>query len=300
MASLRSAAVARGKTRAAAHGHARQARGQVKKAARHPATETAGRAGYVIRGLLYATIGVLALGLDIGRGQARDMKGAVAELADNPLGLLVLILIFAGLVGYAIWGYVRFLFDPLHRGSDASGWAQRLGFLWSGLSYTALLVFVAQFAIGSASQGDPTQGYVAALLNHRLGPLVVAVVGVIVVVAGLGQFVDAVKAGFQKDLKRGRHGASPDERRIAIGLGRLGMFARGVIFTMLGIFVVQAALQHDSSKVRTMAGAFDALAGSAPGHVLLAIVAVGFVALGLHSLAMARWVRMLSTSTSSG
>ena len=70
------------------------------------------------------------------------------------------------------------------------------------------------------------------------------------------------------------------------------MFSRGVIFTMLGGFVLQAGLHHDQSRAHGMGAAFAVLAGTPLGHPLFAIVALGFVALGLHSFANALWVRM--------
>jgi hypothetical protein len=48
--------------------------------------------------------------------------------------------VLIGLVSYALWGLVRALLDPLHKGKDLKGIAERVGFLFSTAAY-ALLVF---------------------------------------------------------------------------------------------------------------------------------------------------------------
>ncbi|MHB8510499.1 MAG: DUF1206 domain-containing protein, partial [Candidatus Dormibacteria bacterium] len=58
--------------------------------------------------------------------------------------------------------------------------------------------------------------------------------------------------------------------------------------------VLQAALHHDARRAESMGATFRILAAEPFGHAILAAVAVGFVALGLHSLACARWIRMLT------
>jgi sugar phosphate permease len=124
---------------------------------------------------------------------------------------------------------------------------------------------------------------------------VTIVIGLIALGIALGQFLEAYRASFQKDLK----GAEMTERqRInVIRLGRFGMFARGVIFLVIGWFLVQAGLHHDAGKVQGFGGAFTFLLGQPFGRVLLGIVAVGFVALGLHSFACARWIRLMGSSS---
>jgi hypothetical protein len=113
----------------------------------------------------------------------------------------------------------------------------------------------------------------------------------------LGQFLEAYRATFASDLK----GAEMSERQRTnvIRLGRFGMFARGVIFLVIGWFVVQAGLHHDPGRVQGFGGAFAFLLGQPFGRVLLGIVALGFVALGLHSFACARWIRLMGSSGSS-
>ncbi|MHB8509269.1 MAG: DUF1206 domain-containing protein, partial [Candidatus Dormibacteria bacterium] len=258
---------------------ARRAGRKTEKALDNHWVERGARLGYVVRAGLYMVIGILALLVALGlRSEGTDQRGSLFLLRGSPLLYPVLITVIVGLGGYSLWGFVRAVFDPLHRGSDANGIVARLGFAWSGLSYTGLLLFTIQFLLGATRQDghDSIQVAVRTALDRPFGAVATGLAGVIAVAAGLGQFVDAYRAGFKKDLKRGT--MSRRERLIADGLGRFGMFSRGVIFSMLGWFVLQAALHHDARRAESMGATFRILAAEPFGHAILAAVAVGFVA----------------------
>jgi fumarate reductase subunit D len=269
----------------------------VKRAAANPLLELLERLGYVARGALYAVMGLLALGvaLSVGGGQTTDLSGSLVFLIGNPFGKLVLIAFAIGLTAYSLWGFVRAIYDPLHRGSDASGYAARLGFLTSAVSYAAIVIFALQILGGSgAATGDSTQKTIASVLTHPAGGWLTILIGLVAAGIGVGQWVEAYRATFKRDLKGGEMSAS--KRDLAIGLGRFGMAARGVSFLVVGWFVIQAGIHHDAAQAQGFGGAFAFLLGQPFGRVLLGIVALGFVALGLHSFACARWIRLLGSS----
>jgi len=269
----------------------------VKRAAANPLLELLERLGYVVRGALYGVMGLLALGiaLQVTGGQTTDLSGSLVFLVSNPLGKLVLVVVAIGLAAYSLWGFTRAIYDPLHRGRGTGGYAARLGFVTSAVSYAAIVFFALQILLGSAgSSGDSTQKTIATILTHPGGGWLTAIIGLVAIVVGLGQFLEAYRATFKEDLKGAEMSAS--ERDIAIGLGRFGMFARGVIFLVIGWFLVQAGLHHDAGQVQGFGGAFLFLLGQPFGRVVLGIIALGFVALGLHSLACARWIRLMGNS----
>ncbi|HEV3101399.1 MAG TPA: DUF1206 domain-containing protein, partial [Candidatus Dormibacteraeota bacterium] len=269
----------------------------VKRAAANPVVELLERLGYVVRGALYAVMGLLALGIavGVGGGQTTDLTGSLVYLVTNPLGKLMLIVAVIGLTAYSLWGFTRAIYDPLHRGSDAAGYMARLGFVSSALSYAAIVIFAFQLLLGSgASGGDGTQKTIASVLTHPAGGPLTIVIGLVAIGVALGQFLEAFRATFQADLKGAEMSAST--RDTVIKLGRFGMFARGVIFLVIGWFVVQAGIHHDASHVQGFGGAFLYLLAQPFGRIVLGIVALGFVALGLHSFACARWIRLMGSS----
>jgi Domain of Unknown Function (DUF1206) len=270
----------------------------VKRAAANPALELLERLGYVVRGALYAVMGLLALRvvLSVAGGQTTDLTGSLVFLVGNPLGKLVLIVAAVGLAAYSLWGLTRAIYDPLHRGSDASGYMARLGFLTSALSYAAIVWFALQLLAGSgATTSDGTKTTIATVLTHPAGGALTILIGLVVIGIALGQFLEAYRATFARDLKGTE--MSPRTRDIAVKLGRFGMFARGVIFLIIGWFVVQAGVHHDPAQTQGFSGAFVFLLAQPFGRVLLGVVALGLVALGLHSFACARWVRLMGTTT---
>lgn len=270
----------------------------VKHAASNSGLELLERLGYVVRGLLYAVMGVLVLriALGVGGGQATDLSGSLVYLIGNPLGKAVLIVVIVGLSAYSLWGFIRAIYDPLHRGSDASGFAARLGFVTSALSYLAIVIFALQIFSGSATaSGDSTQKTIASILTHPAGGWLTIIIGLIAVGIAIGQFMEAYRATFARDLKGSEMTAS--ERNIAVNLGRFGMFARGVTFLVIGWFLIQAGLHNDASQVQGFGGAFLFLLSQPFGHILVGIIGLGFVALGLHSFACARWVRLMGSKS---
>jgi hypothetical protein len=271
--------------------------GAVKQAAANPQLEFLERLGYVVRGALYAVMGFLALRIALAQpgGKATDMSGSLIWLVGNPFGKLVLVVTIVGLVAYSLWGFVRAIYDPLHRGRDAKGIAARIGFVTSALSYLAIAFFALQILAGQGSaSNDSTQKTVSTLLTNPAGAAITVLLGAIAIVIGIGQFIEAYRATFKNDLKAAE--MSRSERDIAIGLGRFGMAARGVTFLVIGWFLVQAGLHHAPSQAQGFGGAFLFLLAQPYGRWLLGIIALGFIALGLHSFACARWVRLLGSS----
>jgi hypothetical protein len=272
---------------------ARRAKHDAAKVVTNPWVERVARLGYVVRGVIYGTMGVLALGLAVGvDSDPTDQRGSLALLGESAVGRLFMVVVIVSLLAYAAWGLIRAVYDPLHRGDKPSGIAARVGFAWSGLNYAALAVFAAGLLVGGSKSGggDTVQKLVAWGLRLPAGGVIVIIAGVIAILAGLGQFVEAYTATFRKDLKRER--MTRAERLAVDGLGRFGMVARGVIFGIVGIFVLVAGLHHDAGDAHSFGAAFQAIAREPFGRVLLGIVALGFVALGMYSWANARWVRM--------
>jgi fumarate reductase subunit D len=266
----------------------------VKRAAANPLLQLLERLGYAVRGALYAVMGLLALGiaLGVGGGQTTDLSGSLVFLTGNSLGKLVLIVAAVGLAAYSLWGFTRAIYDPLHRGSDASGYSARLGFVSSAISYAAIVILCIELLAGSgAPSGDSTQKTIASVLTHPAGGWLTILIGLIAIGIGLGQFLEAYRATFQEDLKGAE--MSQSERTWAIRFGRFGMFARGVVFVVIGWFVVQAGIHHDAGQAQGFGGAFVFLLNQPFGRVLLGVIALGFVALGLHSFACARWIRLM-------
>jgi len=269
------------------------AKQSARKAVNTPVVEALARAGYVARGLVYALIGLLAAQLAFSSGgKITDQQGALQILGGQPFGKILLILVAIGLVGYALWGVIRALLDPLGRGSDAKGLMERAGFLLSAVSYGALAVVAFNGAMGvaKADAGGGPQDLSAQLLSKPFGPWLVGILGLFWIGAGLGQLYTAWKADFKKDL---RPNLPANEKVWSERLGRAGYAARGIVFLLIGWFTIQAALTVDPKQAVGLDGALLKLSHQPYGIFLLGIVALGLLCFGIYSMLCARWMTVI-------
>jgi hypothetical protein len=260
--------------------------------------EYAARAGYVARGVLYAYMGYAALKIaQTGGSQPADQKASLIAIAGFPLGRLILVAGVVAIAAYSIWGFIRAIYDPLHRGSDPQGIVTRLGFAWSGLSYLILAFFAFNLlASGSTgSQADGMQQMAAKLLSVPAGVLLTEAAGLIGVAAGFGQFFEAYQASFKKDEKRSE--MSETEKQVTDALGRAGFIARGIVFGLMGWFIFLAGVDHNSARAAGFTGIFAYILAQPYGRPLLGLIALGIIALGLHSVVLARYIRLPGDSS---
>ena len=85
---------------------------------------------------------------------------------------------------------------------------------------------------------------------------------------------------------------SVTEQRWAARSGQLGFAARGVVYLMLGSFLIQAALRHNPEEAGGIGRALRELSNQPYGPWLLGIVALGLVAYGFFCFVLARYRRI--------
>jgi hypothetical protein len=64
------------------------------------------------------------------------------------------------------------------------------------------------------------------------------------------------------------------------------------VFAMIGVVLVRAGMQSDSGEAGGMAQSLQALGGASHGRLVLALVAFGLIAYGVHQVAPARYRHM--------
>jgi hypothetical protein len=257
----------------------------------------AARLGYAVRGLLYFLVGALAVMVAAGAGgEVTSTRGAISAIGTFPFGRALLVVIAVGLAGYSLWGFVRAILDPLQRGDDLGGLAKRAGYLVSGLAYGALVLPTVRLAAGAAQSAGSSGGAGNAPLAGRLlalpaGPWLLGAAGVLWIAgAGIGQRVQACRASFRRDFESWE--MSAEQLRWATIAGRAGYAARGVVFSILGYFLVLAAVHADASAAKGLDGALQALAAQPQGTALLGLVAAGLACFGFFSQCCALWERV--------
>ncbi len=254
------------------------------------------RAGYAAKGVVYLIIGFLAAELAIGRGgAATDQRGALHTIYSQPFGKFLLIVVAIGLLAFAIWGFVQAIYDTEGKGTDAKGIIARIGYAVVGVTYAALAFGAYQIATSTGSGGNSsstsTQDATARLLQLPFGVALVIIVGLIVLGVAFYLFTKAYNAKFQSTLNLTTLGAQV--KRAIIFLGRLGYGALGVVFTIIGFFMIVAAVQFNPHQAKGLDTALSELLHLSFGPLLLGIVALGLIAYGVYSFVEARYRRLI-------
>ncbi len=267
-----------------------------RQAAASPVAENLMRLGFVVRGLIYGVIGVLALQVALNRGGAViNSQGAIVTLGKTPFGVILLYAVMLGLIGYALWGVIRAVFDPLHKGTDPKGLAARAGYAVSGVSYGLLALATYRLITGSASaarngaQTAQTQQTAASILSYSWGPWVVGIAAIVLIGVGVAQIVQGLHRNFDQQFQP--YALSANQRTWIDRLGRFGTAARGFVFALVGLFLLLAAYSHNPREAQGIDGVLAALLQQPYGPWLLGIVALGLIAFGIYSALSGIWLR---------
>lgn len=271
---------------------ARQAKGAALDAAGNPWVERFMRFGYVVRGVIYLVIGVIALRLVFGiRGAAMTQTGAIVTIGRQPFGSFLLISVCVGLASYALWNAVCALLDPFHEGHSPGALVNRAGLASSAIAYAGLLVITIRFMVGTHLHSATSYAWISGLLAKPYGAWLIGIVGLATTAGAiLGEIVPGIRGSFRDNLDLARR--SRAEHRWAMRLGRVGIITRGIVFAIIGIYLVAAAFHANPHHQTGTDGALLGLARQPFGMALLAGAGLGLVTFGVFSIMCARWTRM--------
>ena len=253
------------------------------------------RAGLVAAGVSYALVGVLAIGVAVDAGGGTTSReGALHSLARQPFGEVVLALLAAGFAAYALWRLLQAIFereDP-SEGEEkaiAKKWGKRASYLARTVIYGALAFGAVRILFGTHgdSQTREARQTAATLLDWPAGRWIVVAAGLFVLGAGLWNFYRGATKRFEKRWQTGR--MSPRARTWATPVGVVGHLARGVVFTLVGVFVVKAGVEYDPREAIGLDGALQKLANASHGPWLLGATAAGLLAYGAYCFVDARY-----------
>ncbi len=265
----------------------RTAREVEHEAGRSTTLDVAVRVGLGAYGFVHLLVAWVTLRLVFGGNGGRATgKGALAQLADDPVGQLTLAgmaLCFAALV---VWQLLAATVG--FRGRN--GWSRqvmRFGAAARSVTYGYLGVSSARLAIGgrSASSGSP-DSTTAKLMSAPAGQLIVAAVGLTAAGIGVGLVVFGLGKHFLGQLDA--EARNRDRRVPIVVLGEVGYVVKGIAFVVIGVLLGWAAYTHDPQKSGGLDAALHELLGKSLGGVAIVVVGVGIGAFGLYLLARSR------------
>jgi hypothetical protein len=255
------------------------------------------RFGFAVKGLVYCVIGALAALAPIGLGtHPTGTQGALRSLLVQPVGSLLLTIIALGLLCFGVFQMLRAIEDPEHEGRDAKAIARRVGWACNALVQFALVAVALGLLVGyrrvANAREDEHQihDWTATALSYPMGRWLVAAIGGCIIIYGVLQIRGGIVGKLDKWLSFLDTGET--SRKIARGVSRFGVAARGVVFTLIGSFLIRAAYDFNPHEAKGLGGTLRTLAAEPHGAWLLGITALGLVAYGLYDFVLARFRRI--------
>lgn len=270
------------------------AAGAADRAGSSDALENLARVGLVAYGVVHLLVAWLALQLAWGVGGSApqaDQGGALAVLARQPFGTVLLWLIAIGLIALAAWQAAEVL--RWRHGLSASGDARKkaaaktVKAVAKTVLYAALAVLAIRYATGGGRSGGQEQQAAAGIFGWPAGRWLVGLIGLVVIGVGVYLIHKGVTKRFLKEIDLSE--APPAATRLVTRLGQAGFPAKGVSFGLVGALLVWAALTVDPTRASGLDGALRALLAVPFGQVLLTLVAVGIAAFAAYCFVRARY-----------
>ncbi|WP_369130203.1 DUF1206 domain-containing protein [Modestobacter roseus] len=257
------------------------------------ALEHLARVGLIAYGVVHLLIAWLALQLAWGGGSgSADQSGAMATLAQQPFGQVLLWVLAIGLVALALWQLAVLL---RHRaGLRSSGdrrkeaAAKSAKAVAKAVVYVFLAVTAIRFATGGGqSSSGQEQQTVAGVFGWPGGRWLVGLAALVVIGVGAYHVHKGLTSRFLKEIDTAE--ASAGQRRVIERLGQVGYPAKGIALALVGGLLGWAAITFDASKAGGLDSALHTVLDAPFGKLLLTLVALGIAAFGVFSFARARY-----------
>lgn len=251
------------------------------------ALEIAARAGYAVSGVLHVLIGTIAWQLAFGRGGEADVSGAIAQLAAQPVGPLLLWACFGACAALALWQLGNAILG--YRNESDNKLTKRLSAVAQAVVFAGLAATILSFVMGKAQNSrESASDVTVTLMKAPFGVVLVVAIGAGIMITGIVFSVRGFRRTFKKDLVLSSGQAA---RKFQVGVGMVGYIAKGFALLLVGLLVVIATLRAQPEQSTGLDGSLKALKEQPYGPYLLLAVAVGLIAYGVFLMVKAKTLR---------
>lgn len=243
------------------------------------------RAGFLAKTALYGLVAEAAFRAALRDPDATtDPKGALFALGRGLHGDVAAGLVAAAIGALGLWFVLEAIANPFRQPRTAWSAVARVGQAIGGLGYVALAIAGLHFANGGGEgpTGDAlARGFASRVLAHATGAVAITVVGFTVIGIGARQLRFGASGQCLSALDLS--GRPPRLRRAARLAGALGFATQGLLFALVGVFLVQAAWEGQPAEATGTAGVLTVLTRPPWGPSFLLAATAGLVAYALFA-----------------
>ncbi|MCD2191023.1 DUF1206 domain-containing protein [Actinomycetospora soli] len=246
--------------------------------------EAIGRVGLVAYGLVHLGIAVLAiriaaLGPRSGAGEDghADPRGAVALVAAGGgfFGRWLLGAAAVALVAFAFW-QLRAAAVGFCWASPEERWRKRLGAAAKALGVLSVAYLAAEFAVRLQGRRNAFGDTVREVFTYSAGRWAVGIAGLIAIGMFFSMTYTGVRATFMGDFVPEKlHGY---RWRLTLITGSVGNLTRAVVFCVVGILTLGAAINDAPDAIGGVDVALRTMASHTVGAAMFVITGLGFAA----------------------
>ena len=249
------------------------------RAGDNPVVEWGARLGYGASGVLHLLLAYLTVQIALGGGgEQASQSGALATLAQEPVGQGLLWVIGAGFTLLAVWQLTELV--TRHEASDKAKAGGKL-VVYIVLAWTSFT-----FASGGrTSSNEQTKEFTVTLMEAPAGRVLVGLVGVAVIGIAAYHVYKGWRNRFLEDLQE-------HPGRWVVIAAKVGYIGKGIALGAVGVLFITAAIQHRPGKSTGLDGALRSMRDLPAGTVILLAIALGLAAYGVYSFARARYARV--------
>lgn len=219
------------------------------------------RAGYSAKCVVYCVLGILIVYSAFTlRGASNVSKKSVyQEILSTPFGSISLSLVAVGLACYVVWRLIQGVLNPDDLDmSSPKEVILRVFYFLSAVAYGSATYVAVDVLIGlSGGQGSSKEQMGNSIMQETWGVFAAGALGLLVIAFAFIQFKHAYKRDFMDKFVLNEMSSS--EKQHAKNAGTLGYAARGVIYTMVGGFIIHAAFMSDADKAGGLSKALSTL-----------------------------------------
>ena len=241
------------------------------------------RAGFFAMGAIYGAIGLVAARIAFlgASGRVAGMPGALRFILRQRHGPVFLRAVVVGLVGFTLWHLAE-----AARSRPRRGILVRAGHVLAAIGYAAVAWTGTHLLLRLRVESSATSRRgLAWLLSQSWGGAALTLAGVIVLLCAAEQVWEAWSGRLRERFHARRMGRRAS--RFALSVARFGLASRGVVFGIVGWFLIRTARENDPSQFREIGGALAVLSKTPAGPWLMGIAGLGLVAFAFYMWTLA-------------